>query len=259
MPQGTPATGEAQSLLVHIIICDQMRKILPHPQHGSSYAELFRRLLSSAAARAQLTLAFDEWDAVQQRLPPLPDPQADHTRELFVISGSQSDAFGRDAWIEGLRVFVRQAFARGARFMGVCFGHQVIAHALGGCVERGPAGFWGAGVRELALCDPLVRELAGQERLKLCVVHYDMVTRLPPGATLVGTSTTCPVESYRIGRQVLTFQGHPEITPDFLAHYIKHLCAHEPADAVARAMDTLKTPTDAQLVADVALRFFLHP
>lgn len=256
MPTGTPSQRQPR-LAVHIVICDQMRKLLPNPRYAECYAELFRRMFSAAAERAGVEVAFDDWDAVEHNLPPVHNDDAE-TRHLYVLSGSQSDAFGTDSWIEELRAFIRQAHACGCRFMGVCFGHQVIASALGGCVQRGPAGFWGAGARTITVKDPLVAGLACQDHLRLCVVHYDVVTKLPPCATLVATSDACTVESYRVGTQILTFQGHPEINQDFLSYYIDILCAHESPEAIAAAKATLQAPIDSQRIADTALRFFLQ-
>ena len=256
MPEGTPAETR-QRLLIHIIICDQMPKLFPDEKHGSCYADLFKTLFSGAAERLNVPVAFDEWDAVEGRLPPFCEDDSE-TRHLYVISGSKSDSFGSDPWIVAFRAYVKEAIGRGLRFMGVCFGHQVIAYSLGGHVQRGPEGFWGGGERTVTVCDPLVGGLAGQDHLRLCVVHYDMVTRLPPGATLVGTSPEVTNDSYRIGKQVLTFQGHPEITPEFLEKYIDVFCTHMPADRIAQAKETLKVNTDSSLVADIALRFFLQ-
>ena len=256
MSQGTPAQSQ-QRLQIHIIICDQMPKLFPDEKHGSSYAELFRRLFSGAAERLNVPVAFDEWDAVEGRLPPFLEDDAEN-RHLYVISGSKSDSFGSDPWIVAFRAYVKEAIGRGLRFMGVCFGHQVIAYSLGGDVHRGPEGFWGGGERTVNVVDPLIAGLAGQDHLRLSVVHFDMVTRLPPGATLVGTSPEVTNDSYRIGTQVLTFQGHPELYPDFLNRYIDVFCGNLPEEKVAQAKETLKVKTDSSLVAEVAIRFFLQ-
>ena len=94
--------------------------------------------------------------------------------------------------------------------------------------------------------------------MRLCVVHFDIVTRLPPGATLVGTSPECKYDSYRIGHQVLTFQGHPELSREFVTPFIEDFCSSVlPADQIAHAKDTLTIPADSPLVADVVLRFFI--
>ena len=68
----------------------------------------------------------------------------------------------------------------------------------------------------------------------------------------------CKNDGYRIGNQVLTFQGHPEIYPDFLQRYINIMCTHETPEKLAHAKELLKSPTDSILIAEFALRFFMQ-
>jgi len=253
---GTPMLYAQQQLLIHIIICDQLSALFPSP-YGSSYADLFKILFSGAADRAGITVAFDEWDATVQHLPPFYEDDAT-TRHLYIISGSRSDAYGSDPWIVAFRAYIKDGINRGLRFFGICFGHQIIAQSLGGCVKRGPPGFFGAGARSISVVDPEFHGLVRQDRLRICVVHYDMVTQLPPGATLVSTSPEVKNDSYRIGHQVLTFQGHPEIPREFLSKFLDVFGTHESPEKIAHAKETLNSPTDSATIADAALQFFLQ-
>ena len=137
----------------------------------------------------------------------------------------------------------------GVPFVGICFGHQLLAHALGGRVARAATG-WGAGTHRIVVderaepwMDPPAAELA------LHFMHQDQVEVLPPGGVVLGRADHCPVALMRVGGTMVGIQPHPE----FPAAYVDALLADRVArigdDEVAAARAGLAQPTDEATVA----------
>lgn len=140
-----------------------------------------------------------------------PDPSKHY--DGYVITGSKADAFSDEPWIVRLREFVLERYKEGAKLVGICFGHQLLAYTLGAHVGRSDKG-WGLGVHEYSLTqhDWMQPQL---NQLKLQVSHQDQVHSLPEGADLLAHSPFCANAAYSIGKQVLCFQGHPEFPEEY--------------------------------------------
>ncbi|WP_108126626.1 glutamine amidotransferase-related protein [Saccharospirillum mangrovi] len=140
--------------------------------------------------------------------------------DAYLITGSKHDAFADDDWIVRLRDYSKQLFEAGKPLLGICFGHQLLAHTLGGRAERADAG-WGLGVMQYEMHeqpDFIVNGENGADTngtVGLLVSHRDQVTELPPGAKRLLSNGFCPLAAFYIPGQVLCFQGHPEFNKDY--------------------------------------------
>lgn len=141
-----------------------------------------------------------------------PDPE--QTFDAYLITGSKADAFGEEAWIQTLKTFVQQRYAAGDKLLGICFGHQLLAHSLGGLTTRSEKG-WGLGVQSYQLSEQPNWMQPAVPELKLQASHQDQVQQLPKDAERVAHSAFCANAAFRIGNQVLCFQGHPEFTEGY--------------------------------------------
>lgn len=133
----------------------------------------------------------------------------------YVITGSPSGAYETDAWILALMDFIRQAYKLGKKLVGICFGHQIIAQALGGHVEKSAKG-WGLGLKPFAVTGNKSWMNEPVTACSLYFVHQDQVLDLPPQAEHLAGNEFCPNVMYAIGEQVLGVQGHPEFTPEIM-------------------------------------------
>ncbi len=180
---------------IGLLICDHFDPDLLGPA-GGDYDVLYSRFLQEADPTVEVV----PYDAINGHLPADPDEC-----DGWVITGSRHDAFADTPWIEALRAFVRQVHERRSRLAGICFGHQVIAEALGGRVER--AQQWKVGPQVLAMRDQPWFE--GGE-VAISAMHRDVVTRLPEGAEVIAEGTTAAVPAFRVGDHIFTVQDHPE-------------------------------------------------
>ena len=180
---------------------------------------------------------------------PLPGPR---DADAFVMTGSSSSVTEHAPWMRRTEGLIREIAAAGTPLLGLCFGHQLIAEALGGVVEKNPRGreIGTVSVRKLG-ADPLFQDLPAV--FDVHATHVDSVTRLPPHAPLLAASDKEPIAAFRIGSRIWGVQFHPEFDADVMRGYLEaraHLVREEGGDpdallaAVhdrARGTDILRT------------------
>jgi GMP synthase-like glutamine amidotransferase len=176
------------------------------------YPDMFQRLVLAADS----DVSFSVWD-VEEGVRPTP-AEIDAV-DGFIITGSKSSAYDDKAWIRDLEQLVQELHARRKKMVGICFGHQVIARALGGTVAKSDKG-WGVGVNVYNVSELPVQgddevRGGGSGVLKLVASHQDQVTVLPPGARTVVFNDHCENAGFVIGDHVLTLQGHPEFSAKY--------------------------------------------
>ena len=202
------------------------------------YADMFTTLLAHHAPSIELT----RFDLIGgDALPRLDDFDA------YLVTGSRLDAVAGDDWIQELAGFLRRAHTARTPTVGICFGHQLIAHALGGRVERSATG-WGVGVRDAWVTSSGAHVPGVPDRFRLLHSHQDQVLEVPPGGEVVASSAHAPIAALRIG-SLLGFQGHPEFTPRYAEALMVSRSDRLDAEVIADACRTLTTPTDHGPVA----------
>lgn len=214
---------------LNILLCDEFPGYLP--EYIPSYVSMFTKLFDATGTMME----YQVYRTLEGELPTLDQLDMD---AVYLIPGCNLSAYDDVDWIKALVSWTREAFKHGARLMGVCFGHQLIAYALGGDVKRSPKG-WGIGMRESNIKDSEALKYFPNGKLRLLYNHHDQVTQMPEGATLISTSDFCPIESYRIGHQVICFQGHPEYIPEYERHLLTNFTDGEPIDTCQRALASL--------------------
>lgn len=130
----------------------------------------------------------------------------------LLVTGSSAGVYDDLPWIGSLLRFLAEARGR-TRMVGICFGHQAMATAFGGRVEKSTIG-WGFGLHEYAVA-PGSPWLDGLGRFAIAASHQDQVVEPPPGAQVIASSAHTPYAALLHDDASLSFQGHPEFSPDF--------------------------------------------
>lgn len=211
-----------------------------------SYGEMFVRLLSPINS----DFSFHFYAAEQGQL-----PESTDECDAYIVTGSRHNAYDRDPWIETLKDFIRQLDAEKRKCLGICFGHQVIAQALGGRVEKSEKG-WGVGVSSFDICVQPEWLPESPSSFNIRVSHQDQVIELPPQAQRFASSTFCPNAGYFIENHVFCLQGHPEFNSDYVNYLLDKREERIGALRVTEARDSLQLPMDVELFRGW-LRYFL--
>ena len=212
------------------------------------YPDMFERLVRGADSSARFTT----WD-VEAGIHPS-EGEIDSV-DGFIITGSKSSVYDDKSWIRDLEGLIQTLHAKRKKMVGICFGHQIIAKALGGLVSKSEKG-WGVGINVYDLTDlpfepadeagmnkadakrtadsgqthilepqtlehktlehkPLEHKTLEHKTLKLVASHQDQVEALPPGARTIATNAHCENAGFVMGDHIFTLQGHPEFIPDY--------------------------------------------
>ncbi|MEN8894458.1 type 1 glutamine amidotransferase [Planktotalea arctica] len=172
---------------------------------------------------------YQTWSVVDMEFPKGPSDA-----DGWLISGSKHGAYEDHAFIPPLEKLIRAITAAGRPLVGVCFGHQIIAQALGGTVEKFGGG-WAVGRNEY--------DIAG-EKFHLNAWHQDQVTALPEGAERVGSNQFCQNAMISYAGKALTIQPHPEFDAGAVTGLLETRAGTVPADLQAKARANLPLPDD---------------
>lgn len=221
---------------VGLLECDHVMEKFRHI--AGDYRDMFSRLL--AAYAPQIELQF--FDVRNGEFPSSPD-----VCEAYLTTGSRFSAYDNADWIHTLNDFVRRLRDENTLFVGVCFGHQVLAEALGGKVEKAESG-WGVGVHSIEIAQPDVWMKPEQSNCRLQFTHQDQVTRLPENSVALGRSDHCPVAMFRVGRTMLGIQPHPEFNAAYTEALILDRIERIGEAKVRAAQASFSQATDEEVV-----------
>ena len=179
----------------------------------------------------------------------------------YIITGSKSSVYDSDPWIARLQSFIATLHRSKKKTVGICFGHQIIASALGGKTEKASAG-WGLGVIPTNLANAArAKGLCldkGQSTINLLYSHQDQVCLPAPGSALLASTDICPAAIIGIDQHILSFQGHPEFTHDYARALYRLRQQRYPPQIYKNAMASLQEQQHGALVANWIIDFLAN-
>lgn len=212
-----------------------------------SYPEMFVRLLSGVDA----SLLFETVELLDGAAPP--DPSG---LDAALITGSPAGVYDQTAWMDSLRRFIREAHGAKTPLVGVCFGHQIMADALGGDVRKSPKG-WGVGRHAYDILDTRPWMTNAAASFALAVSHQDQVIAPPAGVvSLARSSHTEHAMLHWPDAPMMSVQGHPEFDDTFAsALYSARRGASLSDEMVDAAIESLRQPEHSSQVGEWIVRF----
>ena len=213
----------------------------PLRERFGHYDSMFRKLLGEH-------YDFTTYDVRQGELPA--DPSEQHA---YLVTGSPAGVYDDLPWIVPLKQFLRAASGK-AKLVGICFGHQVMAEAFGGRVEKSNKG-WGVGLH----CYQVLERASWMDdgdSFACPVSHQDQIVELPPAARILAGSefSGFGLIEYR-DQPAISFQCHPEFEPDFAKALIE--VRRERLPDADEAIASLDRPNDCERLANW-IRGFLN-
>ncbi|MFK7936196.1 MAG: GMP synthase [Saprospiraceae bacterium] len=175
-----------------------------HPQLAPQFGEypaMFTRIFQSHLP----DLAVKAYDTLKFEYPTDLDEV-----DAYLITGSATSVYEAHAWIKQLGDFIKKLHAHRKKLIGICFGHQLIAHVLGGKTEKSDRG-WGIGFYPLQLTDLGEQFIDHPFPLRLFYSHQDQVVVPAKGSKTLASSEFCPYGICKIDEHILTAQCHIEM------------------------------------------------
>ena len=184
---------------------------------------------------------------------PFPDPGQ---LEGIVITGSAAGVYDTLPWLDPLRGFIRAAYDRQTPMLGICFGHQIMADALGGDVRKSDKG-WGLGRHSYGVTRRPDFMRSSPDLLAVACSHQDQVITPPSSAEVILASDFTPNAGlvYRNGA-ALSFQPHPEFADDYTLALAELRRGKAPDQVVDTALDSVAMPSNSGDVANYIGQFF---
>lgn len=231
---------------VAILQCDNVLEKF-QPRFGD-YPEMVGQMFDGV----NLPMTFETYDCRQGQFP------ADiNAYDFYITTGSKASVYEDLEWIQQLIEFIQQLDNHKKKLVGICFGHQLIALAHDGKVEKSDNG-WGIGIsRNRVIAHPEWMNEKVSE-ISILVSHQDQTTNLPDDTLVIAESDFCPFFIVQWGDCFLSIQGHPEWSTEYSRTLINDRRTIIPADLVNAGLDSLKTGPDNGLFVKWIMAFVQH-
>ena len=228
---------------IGILECDHVLERFRHI--AGDYREMFTDLFDCHAP--QITLR--TFDVCNGEFPSSLD-----SCDAYLATGSRFSAYDDIDWIHRLKDFLRRIHEAEKPFVGVCFGHQLIAESMGGKVSRAETG-WGAGVHNVEIVRHEKWMRPERSSCALQYMHQDQVERLPENGVVIGRSDHCPVAMFRFGDSMFGIQAHPEFPKAYSEALLLDRAERIGEERVKTALASMDQPADESVAAKWIVEF----
>lgn len=222
---------------IGLLGCDDVSERFRHV--SGTYRDMFEALLRPELPNARFTW----FDVTKGEL-----PESTNACDAYLCTGSRYSVYEQRDWIAALKHFVRELYRARERYVGVCFGHQLLAEALGGKVARAEQG-WGIGAHGMAVVKLEPWMQPERANCKLQYMHADQVQQLPPDSVVLASAPHCPVAMFRVGETMLGIEGHPEFPAPYVEALVRSREERIGKERAQAALASLDQKVDDTIVA----------
>lgn len=222
-----------------LLVCDHILDKLIHI--GGEYHDMFTKTFPE--------IEFTPYWVCDGQFPNSPD---DH--EIYFCTGSKHSVYDEIPWITELQKFVSALYDAEKKLIGSCFGHQMIAHALGGKVEKVATG-WTIGVHKFDIKSKTDWIEPHLDDFKLLLMCQDQVTQLPQDSTVQASSKQCPVGIFTVSNHFLGIQPHPEFSKQYHQALYSGRSELIGQDIIDGANATMHLSLDTKILVDWIMNF----
>jgi GMP synthase-like glutamine amidotransferase len=215
------------------------------------YPVMFATLLN----RAEQNLEYKSFSVIRGEF-----PESVNQCDGWLITGSRHGAYERLDWMLELEDFIRVLYRESIPLVGICFGHQIIAQALGGEVIKSDKG-WSIGIQSYDIDQPQEWMNGMPQQVRIYAFHQDQISKLPSAASVFSSSEFCPFAGLSYGDSIISIQAHPEFEEAYELALIDIYGGNiVPEPVAAEALDIMRNTqckADTQMLADWLAAFFI--
>lgn len=223
---------------VGLLLCDHVPEEFKHID--GEYRQMFERLLPS--------LDFEPYYVFDNHFP---GSVSDH--DVYLCNGSRHSVYDDMEWIKRLKQFVKNIHDHKKKFIGICFGHQMITHALDGVVGKALNG-WCVGVHSFQILHENWMQPA-LDQCNMLMLNQDQVLKLPENSKVMATSGDCKVGMFLVNDRMLGIQAHPEFSKKYNKALIVSRMERIGPQKVKEGIKSLKATLHSEIVAQWMLNF----
>jgi GMP synthase-like glutamine amidotransferase len=214
------------------------------------YSVMFAKLLDRAGGK----LSYQAYSVIQGEM-----PASIYDCDGWLITGSRHGVYENLDWMLKLQDFIGELAQAEIPLVGICFGHQIIAQALGGEVAKSDKG-WGVGLQHYRIDQAQPWMSDAPKHVGIYAFHQDQVVKCPQTASVFSSSDFCPYAGLSYGNSIISVQAHPEFSEDY-EHALLDIYGGDivPAKIAESARETMSQgdKADTQMLASWLSEFFL--
>ena len=218
-------------MTIGLLVCDEVRP--EYRAEFKDYPDMFQVLFP--------TYEFKLYQAFKGELPGKVEEC-----DCFMATGSSHSVYEDLDWIKKTKAFIKRIYEENGYFIGFCFGHQLMAEALGGKVAKAKAG-WCVGVHEFKVFRIKQWMRPAKTKVNFLMMCQDQVMELPKDGVLLAGNDACPNAILQVGNRMLSIQGHPEFTKAYNQVLMEGRVERMGEEKVGKGIASLEKSIDLEL------------